>query len=169
MMACLSFLQVMQKSKTTVSSCYWLWDLNGSFHSHQKAMSHGVITPKCTQEEDIWSDTTCWQSAGHLPLGIIGCVGNGLTGTLMQKRFNADSCCVMLSSLQQAITRKCPLLILWWDSFGICLNPYSLPLATSDFNLLHALKGHISPLMNTSHMLLSCGWRNRDKRSTHMG
>jgi len=43
-----------------------------------------VLTPKLTQEEDIWSDTTCWQSAGHLPLGTTGCVANGLPGTLMQ-------------------------------------------------------------------------------------
>jgi hypothetical protein len=55
------------------------------------------------------------------------------------------------------------------SSFGICLTPYNPALAASDFHLLHALKKHILPLMNTSHMLLSCGWWNRDTRSTHLG
>jgi hypothetical protein len=152
-------------------------------------MSHGVITPKCTQEEDIWSDTTCWQSAGHLPLGTTGCVANALPGTLMQTDLMliaVVSCSVTCDrpSPENVLSSYCGVILLHDDarlymaqetwnfphiSFGICLTPYSPALAPTDFNLLHALKEHISPLMNTSHMLLSCGWWNSNTSSTYLG
>jgi len=46
---------------------------------------------------------------------------------------------------------------------------FSPALAPSDFYLFPTLKEHISPLMNMSNMLLSCGWWNRDTRSMHLG
>jgi hypothetical protein len=63
---------IMQLRETNVCNSASM-AMNPTSHSHQLEINHQVDTPHTILEEDVQSDTTCSQSAGHCLIGFVMC------------------------------------------------------------------------------------------------